>query len=74
MKKLKLNKGQSILGYLILFMLVAAALFTMGYYIRNAMSGRIRQAGDSIGGGAQYDPGPGSGHFGSDTATTVKYK
>jgi hypothetical protein len=67
------NKGQMIVGYLLVFVLVIAALMVMGSYIRNSMSGKIRSVGDSIGGGEQYDPGPGYGHYhtGASTDTTI---
>jgi hypothetical protein len=77
MKQLNKAKGnkraQMIVGYLLLFVIVIAALMVMGSYIRNSMSGKIRQAGDSFGGGEQYDPGPGYGHFhsGSDSEQTT---
>jgi len=64
----KRNKAQTILGYLLIFIVVMAALIVISKYVRNSMSGKIRQAGDSIGGGAQYDPG--SGIFSTGMTTT----
>jgi hypothetical protein len=57
------KKAQMIVGYLLLFVIVVAALVVMGNYVRNSMSGKIRQAGDSFGGGAQYNPDSNSGYF-----------
>ena len=65
----RMNRAQAIVSYLVFFILIAAALFMVSKYIRNSMSGKIRQAGDSIGGGGQYDPGPGYGHYHSGKAT-----
>ena len=67
----KRHKGQMVIGYILLFILVIAALMTMGSYIRNSMSGKIRQTGDTIGAGGQYDPGEGYGyhHTGATTDT-----
>ena len=67
------DKGQIVVGYALVFIIVVAALMVMGAYIRNSMSAKIRATGDSIGSGEQYDPGPGYGHFhtGASTDTTV---
>ena len=67
------KKAQMIVGYLLLFVIIVAVLMLMGSYIRNSMSGKIRQAGDTFGGGAQYNPDSNSGYFhtGTDSETTV---
>jgi len=62
--------SQSIIGYILIFIVVIAALLGMSKYMRNAMSGKLRQAGDSFGGGAQYDPGTGYGAFSTGGTTT----
>jgi Flp pilus assembly pilin Flp len=49
--------GQSILDYTLLFAIVVAALLIMGYYIRNSISGKYRDTGDTFAGGEQYIPG-----------------
>jgi hypothetical protein len=67
----QVNKAQAALGYVFLFMIVIAVFLTIGKYLRGAMAGKIRQAGDSIGGGRQYNPGDKStyGHYGSGAKT-----
>lgn len=49
--------GQSILDYIVLFTIVVAALLIMGYYIRNSLSGKYREAADVFGQGETYIPG-----------------
>jgi len=61
--KITLRRGQFIVGYVVLLAIVIAALMVIGSYVRNAMSGKIRQGGDALGSGGQYDPGPGYGPF-----------
>jgi len=51
------TKGQAILDYVILLLVIVAALLIMGYYIRNTISGKLREGADSIGQGEVYRPG-----------------
>jgi uncharacterized protein (UPF0333 family) len=48
--------GQSLLDYILLFTIVVAALLIMGYYIRNSLSGKYREAADVFGQGETYNP------------------
>ena len=50
-------RGQSLLDYILLFVIVVAALLIMGYYIRNSLSGKYREAADVFGQGEVYIPG-----------------
>ncbi|MFA5286840.1 MAG: hypothetical protein WC394_01030 [Candidatus Omnitrophota bacterium] len=49
--------GQSLLDYILLFTIVVAALLIMGYYVRNSLSGKYREAADVFGQGEVYIPG-----------------
>jgi hypothetical protein len=57
--KLSLNnkQAQSILEYVVVILVIAAALIVIGVYYKRAVQGRYRSAGDVLGGGEQYDPG-----------------
>jgi hypothetical protein len=46
--------AQSILDYVILLLVVITALMVMGHYVRNSLSGRIREGADTIGQGRIY--------------------
>lgn len=50
------KKAQAILDYVFLFVIVIAVLLIMGYYVRNALSGRYRDAADVFGHGETYVP------------------
>ena len=50
------NKGSLILEYSILIAIVIAALVCMQVYVKRALCGRWRQAGDVFGSGRQYEP------------------
>lgn len=50
------NKGSVSLENAVLIAIIIAALIGMSAYIRRAMCGKLRQAGDSFGFGKQYDP------------------
>ncbi|MCP4652943.1 MAG: hypothetical protein GY858_06115 [Candidatus Omnitrophica bacterium] len=52
----KKKLSQAVIGYAILFCLIVSALLIVGRYVRNAFSGRVRQAGDSFGSGEVYAP------------------
>jgi len=52
----KKHSGQSLLDYILLFTIVIAALLIMGYYIRNSLSGKYRDAADIFGQGENYQP------------------
>jgi hypothetical protein len=49
--------GQGILDYIFMLAVVVAALLVMSYYIRNSLSGKIREGADVFGGGEVYQPG-----------------
>jgi Flp pilus assembly pilin Flp len=49
--------GQIMFEHMVLFILVVAALVTMGVYIKRGLSGKWREVGDSFGHGKQYEPG-----------------
>jgi nitrogen fixation protein FixH len=49
--------GQSLLDYVLLFTIVVAVLLIMGYYVRNSLSGKYREAADVFGQGEVYIPG-----------------
>ena len=69
---IKINKSaQSMLGFTVMFVIILAALLVIGKYVKNAMAGKIRQAGDAVSGGEQYDPGDRSkyGHYSMGSAT-----
>ncbi len=51
------KKAQAILDFVMLLLIVIAALGTMGYYIRNTLSGKMREGADSIGQGEVFRPG-----------------
>ena len=53
----KSTAGQSLLDYILLFAIVVAALLIMGYYVRNSLSGKYREAADVFGQGEVYIPG-----------------
>ena len=47
------RKGMSIIEYSLLIAIVAAALFAMQFYLKRAVSGRWKEAGDVFGFGRQ---------------------
>ena len=52
-----MRKGQSLLDYILLFTIVVAVILIMGYYVRNSLSGKYREAADVFGQGEVYVPG-----------------
>jgi uncharacterized protein (UPF0333 family) len=50
------NKGLTALEYAILIMVVVAALGAGAVYMKRAISGSMRSAGDTFGQGRQYEP------------------
>ena len=48
------RKGQTILEYLVIIGVIAAVFLAMATYYRRSLQGKYRQAGDVLGGGAQY--------------------
>jgi len=46
------------MDYIFLFTIVVAALLIMGYYVRNSISGKYRDAADVFGQGEMYVPSP----------------
>jgi hypothetical protein len=53
----KAKTAQAILDYVMLLLILVAGLLIMRYYIRNAFSGKWREASDTIGQGETYAPG-----------------
>ena len=49
-------RGQGILDYLVLLAVVIAALLVLGRYIKNTLSGKMREGSDIIGQGETYRP------------------
>lgn len=49
-----MRKGQSLLDYILLFTIVVAVILIMGYYVRNSLSGKYREAADVFGQGEVY--------------------
>jgi hypothetical protein len=49
-------KGQSMIDYVIFLTIIIATLLIMGYYIRNSLSAKHREAADEIGTGEVYVP------------------
>ena len=52
------KQGSFSLEYATLIVLVAAAMIGMAVYVKRALSGRWRSAGDAFGHGRQYEPSP----------------
>lgn len=50
------GKGQSVLAYTILIIIIASALIAMRTYFLRAVQEKYRQTADVFGGGEQYDP------------------
>ena len=51
------KRAISTVEYVILIAVIVAALLAMQFYLRRAVCGRIRSAGDTFGQGRQYQPG-----------------
>lgn len=51
------RNGQAILDYVILLLVIISALLIIKHYIRNTLSGKIREGADTIGQGEVYRPG-----------------
>jgi len=51
------KKAAFTVEYVILIAVIVAALLAMQFYLRRAVCGRIRSAGDTFGQGRQYEPG-----------------
>lgn len=50
------KRGQSMLDYVLFLTIIIATLLIMGYYIRNSLSGKYREAADTFGTGEVYSP------------------
>lgn len=50
------RRGQGILDAVVIFIVIVAALLLMARYIRNALSGKFREAADSFGRGEVFEP------------------
>ena len=53
----KLEKGQSVLAYILVLILVAVVLIVMRTYFLRAVQDKYRQSADVFGQGEQYAPG-----------------
>lgn len=53
---MKSKRGALAIEYAVLIAIVVAALIGMSAYIKRALSGKWRQAGDAFGYGRQYEP------------------
>ena len=52
-----MKKAVSLIEYCVLLVVVAAALVGMQIYLKRAVCGNWKQAGDVFGFGRQFDPG-----------------
>jgi uncharacterized protein (UPF0333 family) len=50
------KNAQAILEYTILLIIIIASLAIMRYYLRNALSGKLREGADSLGQSEVYRP------------------
>ncbi|MCX5706481.1 MAG: hypothetical protein NTW13_02260 [Candidatus Omnitrophica bacterium] len=50
------NLSQSILEYLVVIIVITAALVAIAAYYKRSLQGKYRQAGDVFGRGGQYTP------------------
>ena len=50
------KNAQAILEYTILLIIIIASLLVMRYYLRNTLSGKMREGADSIGQAEVYGP------------------
>jgi len=50
------GRGQAVLDYVVLLLVIIAALLITGYYVRNALSGKMREGADSFGQGEVFSP------------------
>jgi hypothetical protein len=51
------RRAVSAVEYAVLIVVLILALLAMQFYLRRAMCGRLRSAGDVFGQGRQYEPG-----------------
>lgn len=54
---LKSRKVQSILEYVVMFLVAITAMCIISHYVRNSLSGKFRETADVFGGGEVYAPG-----------------
>lgn len=52
-RKKLINKAQSIVEYIAIVIVIIAVFVVIGKYYQRSLQGKIRQAGDVIGGGEQ---------------------
>ncbi|MCX5706982.1 MAG: hypothetical protein NTW13_04940 [Candidatus Omnitrophica bacterium] len=50
------NLSQSILEYIVVIIVITAALVAIAAYYKRSLQGKYRQAGDVFGQGSQYTP------------------
>lgn len=65
---LRAKKGQSTLEYVIMIVVIAAALVAMQAYIKRGVQGKLRSSTDGI--GEQYSPGITTGGYTTTTGST----
>lgn len=51
------NRAASVIEYALLIAVIVLALLAMQFYLKRAMFGSLRGAGDTFGQGRQYQPG-----------------
>ena len=56
MKVVYNKKGQGIIDFVVVFLVAIVVVIVMGNYVRNVLSGRMRDGADTIGGGEVYMP------------------
>jgi Flp pilus assembly pilin Flp len=50
------HKAQSVIEYVAVIVVIVAVFIAIGAYYKRTLQGRLRQAGDVLGGGEQYTP------------------
>lgn len=68
MLRIKKRNGQSVLEYIILIVIVIAALLTLQVYMKRGLQGRLKQATDDI--GDQYTTAGSANYIKIKTRTT----
>jgi flagellar basal body-associated protein FliL len=68
MLRIKTKTGQSVLEYIILIVIIIAALLTLQIYMKRGLQGRLKSATDDI--GDQYTQAAGANYYKVHTVTT----
>ena len=50
------RKAQGVLEYIVVFIVIVAVILIMGRYLRNSLSGKMREGADVFGKGEVYVP------------------